>query len=350
MTKTYEKLREEYELEYGQNLLKTYIIESHLSSPSNIPKLKDYGMSLSKTGDTTLHVLNVVRDDLRGTFYVDTFNPRFWLLHTTDRSLFTDRFIKKMVSTTMNSLDHPWLWTQFLENLGEQGIFRGLSLKYDDIFVEDDEEKIPVKTLSMRLWGTVASRVLNILKEDKELRHAVSLSGIGIKRYFDEESFVIDDISFWGKFTAKGTSIDGHFHILSGIKKDYESVIKRIEDEYAITYTKFETGFRFRGSPLTIILKKEIEDLNLFLKELLAARKPFRIWGVTKFLDKDFVKVCATDLHNGDNIDLEISSQWIRIYLPHGSCGNTVLRLFTNIQRYYDSEATLEGIENERIV
>ena len=103
------------------------------------------------------------------------------------------------------------------------------------------------------------------------------------------------------------------------------------------------------GAPLTIVLSKRIDELDYFLNGLFSSKKPFRLWGLRKPLEPDYVKVCAIDLHNGDKIDFEITPEWLRIYLPAKACGNTVLRLITNIQRYYDSDAYLEG-EHGRIV
>lgn len=109
-----------------------------------------------------------------------------------------------------------------------------------------------------------------------------------------------------------------------------------------------QNGFRFSGQPMTILLTKEIENLEFFLDQLLSSKSPFRLWGICKFLKKNFIKINAVDLHTGHELNLEMTPEWIRIYLPKGSCGNTVLRLFTNIQHFYDSDAILEGVENER--
>jgi len=349
MNKSYEKLKEEGRLEYEQTLLKTYIIESNLRRPQELPKLKQFETQIAKTRDKYLFKLNVRKENEQVEFFIDTINPRFWLFHSVGRSTFTDPFIKKFVGETMNGLDHPWFPTQFMEKLTEGEHFRGFTLKYENEFMKKDDEDIPIRTLSMRLWGNTAPKVLNILRRDREIRHSVALSGIGIKHSIDHEDFVIDDISFWAKFTARGTSIDGHFYIIQKTQKKYQNKIEAIEENW-ISYSKTELGYRFKGQPLTIVLQKTIEDLDGFLSDLLSSRKPFRLWGVRKFLEKDFVKINAIDLHTGHKLNFEATPEWIRVYLPKNSCGNTVLRLFTNIQHYYDSEAKLEGGENGIII
>lgn len=37
----------------------------------------------------------------------------------------------------------------------------------------------------------------------------------------------------------------------------------------------------------------------------------------------------------------------MRIYLPENSCGNTILRLYTNLQHYFDSNVKLNEEEIE---
>ncbi|MCG2717569.1 MAG: hypothetical protein L6408_01885 [Nanoarchaeota archaeon] len=352
MTKTYEKLKEERELEYEQNLLKTYIVESNLKSVHELPKLEHFETNVVKTEDKYLFILTVKKGEEKAQFFIDTINPRFWIFHSVGRSIFTDSFITKFIGVTLNRLDHPWFPTQFMEQIGEKEQFRGFTLKYENEFIkkeEDEVDNVPIRTLSMRLWGNTAPKVLNVLRKDDDLRHSVALSGVGIKHFVNHTDFVIDDISSWAKFTAKGTSIDGHFYIVGDIQKRYQNIITIIENNW-LSYSKSEYGYRFEGQPLTIVLKKPVEDLNNFLPDLISSRRPFRLWGIRKFLDKDFVKINAIDLHTGDKLNMEMTHEWIRIYLPENTCGNTVLRLFTNIQHYYDSEAILEGGENGRIV
>jgi len=347
MVSSQEQLEEEVELEYKQFLLKTYLIESSVNDLNSITAPEGFNIQIQQTEDKTLQILNVQRDSAKATFYVDTVNPRYWLIHTVDSSTFTTPFIKKYVSSVMNGLDHLWLPTQFMIELSKKDEFRGFNLKYDEEFAKNGKEKA-VENLSMRLWGIAAPHVLRTLKNDNELKNSIAISGVGIKHSVNGD-FAIDDIASWGRFTAKGTTIDGHYFIVHDILKRYSEKINLIEKTW-LDYSADETGFKFKGEPLTIVFDKKIENLSNFLDELLASRKPFRIWGVHKFLNKDFVKIVGIDLHTGHKLNLEITSEWVRIYLPKGSCGNTALRLLTNIQHHYDSEAVLESGEYGRII
>lgn len=347
MVSSQEKLEEEGELEFKQFLLKTYLIESSVSDLNSIPAPEGFNIHIQQTQDRTLQILNVQKESAKATFYLDTVNPRFWLIHTVDSSSFTTPFIQKYVSSVMNGLDHPWLPTQFMIGLSQKDEFRGFNLKYDEEFVKEGKEKA-IENLSMRLWGKAAPHVLRTLKKDHELKNSIAISGVGIKHSIDGD-YAIDDIASWGRFTAKGTSIDGHYFIIQDIQKQYAEKIELIEKSW-LDYSSDAFGFKFQGEPLTIVFDKNIEDLPAFLDKLLASRKPFRLWGVHKFINKDFAKIVGIDLHTGHKINLEITKEWVRIYLPKGSCGNTAMRLLTNIQHHYDSEAVLESGEYGRII
>ena len=45
------------------------------------------------------------------------------------------------------------------------------------------------------------------------------------------------------------------------------------------------------------------------------------------------------------NLKYEITPYLIRVYLPKGACGNTILRLFTNLQHYFDSAIKINDEE-----
>jgi|NGEPerStandDraft_6_1074524.scaffolds.fasta_scaffold122224_1 hypothetical protein len=46
---------------------------------------------------------------------------------------------------------------------------------------------------------------------------------------------------------------------------------------------------------------------------------------------------------------MRLNSDAIRLYLPQGTCGNTMTRLYTNLQHYYDSQVTLISASGESI-
>ncbi len=193
MKKTYEKLKEDQELELGENLLKTYVVESTLDSIYSLQKVDGFKIKIDKTRDETLYVMRIYKEDKpHSTFYVDISDQRFWIFHTLSRSERTDQFMSKFVFSVSNNLDFPWFDTYFLETLVKDEIFRGFTLKFEEKIVNDGE--IPIKSLSMKLWGEAAPRILEALRGDTNLRYSTALSGVGLKHVFDSNGdFIIED-------------------------------------------------------------------------------------------------------------------------------------------------------------
>jgi hypothetical protein len=173
-----------------------------------------------------------------------------------------------------------------------------------------------------------------------------------VKRIFrTEDGFVKENISRDGQFTlTKGNSIDSHLLAVDNIKIQYESIIQTIENDYRINFSTTENGYNVKGTYSVIKLEKRIDNFQLFLDHLLSGYQPFRIFGLTNNVTKDFAKVFAIDLHTNHKFNMEIFPDAIRVYLYKNSCGNVLTRLMTNLQQYYDSQITLRGSDNEQLI
>jgi hypothetical protein len=64
--------------------------------------------------------------------------------------------------------------------------------------------------------------------------------------------------------------------------------------------------------------------------------KEFRLWGNPIVLGPRKVHVYGLDRHLWQPIHLEITHEGIVAIIPHGTCGNSIHRLVTNIQQYLD--------------
>ncbi|HJH26895.1 MAG TPA: hypothetical protein C5S37_09030 [Methanophagales archaeon] len=366
VNKTYELEKEYQRLEEELNMVKSYIIESH--KPISELKADDYEVNISKTEDSTLFVVKFKRADMRkfSTLYVDTFDERFWTIHTEEKATIVDPFIDKIAKTFKK--DYVWFPTQYMERFKEKGLLRSITLQYSELIGGDEEKSIG--DLSMKLRSPASGEVLelfrnlpqikslilqtgdqrlaHILRVCEGLSHSSPLSGIGIKYTISEDEiskFILDDIIYTGKFTARGgNSVDGHLYLLRTAKEEYATTIKYIEDEIAMGFVEV-SPLRMTGHPISIILSRSVEDLNAFSNEVISCKYPFRLWGIPRYESKDFIAITGVDLHTGSKLNMELSNDWIRLYLPKGSCGNTIARFYSIIQHNYDSNAKLEGVE-----
>ncbi|HHY71035.1 MAG TPA: hypothetical protein GX519_05150 [Thermoanaerobacterales bacterium] len=357
MANTYEKIKDEGEYEYGKNLVKTYVIES------NYDDVKAFFNSLNgksivkwKKVGADAFILDYKKEDLGVNFYIDAVNPRFWAFHTISSAKDTDSVINKMVQPMMSRLDTLWLDRTMLQEIRiEHADYIksiGIQYKYGDVFPSADFGD----SFSLRANGTPSEILMKIFLEDPELSNLFALSSVGFKKNLNTNDeletyhLLIEDVNYQGKFTVKGTTINEHFSTISEIRDNYEKILNEIEHEYNISYKPVGGGFTIHGGPLCIDLKKKIENLQKFIQTVFTAREPFRLSGFPTKVDSDTYLISGLDLHNGDDFRLEITPEWIRVYLPKDACGNTVMRFLCNLQRYYDPNASLEGMNNGRII
>jgi hypothetical protein len=353
MTASYDNIREEQRLDEDQTYLKSYLIEAERDDfSSGLLGSDKYNIETVPTDDEGFVNIRVKNGtDKINKFYLDKMDERFWSIHTLAKSNLGDDFIEKIVFPRFTKLDFPWLSNRFLQGLGEQHNFRSFSLKFEDEFGDLGDDSKGVSGMSMRLWGEGrAQEVFEKLSSDDTIGPSTSLSNIGIRREIDEEETLLEDITNQGKFTARGESVDGHFHQLNQVKQKYEKILYTIEEEYSISRGIGDSRGAIKGSPLNINFNREITDFEAFFDTILASKKPFRLWGVHNQIGEDYYRVSAVDQHTGDEVNLEVSPKWIRIYLPEGSCGNVVLRLYSIVQHYFDSQAELVGVEHGVIV
>ncbi|OUJ18905.1 hypothetical protein AMET1_0556 [Methanonatronarchaeum thermophilum] len=337
--RSYESLSEDQELEHRQNLLKTFIIESNVEikeflTSFNVEKTKEIDSKLVKV---------LVEGEVE--FFIDFSNPRFWLFYTLSKSRPSKRVIEKFMSYVRSGLDHPWMPIKLQEEFTELGEFRGLGAKYKPkkIFPEKYiEDKLSFGDLSIRSWGRGSQDLYDVLKGEKT-EEFFSLSSIGIKRWGEGDDFILEDIGFDGRFTTRGgNSVQLHLDTVEQIVDGYSNLLETIENKHRITYQSKDEKIEIEGDPIVIDLKNEIENIEEFISYIVSSENPLRLWGLKTEIEEDYFKVKGIDLHNGDKYTMEMTPKWIRLYLPEAACGNTALRIFVNLQRYYDSSAEME--------
>jgi hypothetical protein len=126
-------------------------------------------------------------------------------------------------------------------------------------------------------------------------------------------------------------------------KAKYRELVESIE-QFRLGTRETLGARRIKGKAFNLVFQRKIEDFQFFLDRLLDSKEPFRIWGLRSRIEDDYYQVLALDMHTGSSIDLEISPDLIRAYLPEEACGNTLLRLYVNLQHYFDSEVRCEEL------
>jgi hypothetical protein len=337
------------------SLVKTYMVEAHLPPTAphdDVAKLLKGTCDqftqagargrVSETEDEALFCAEfALKDGKEVHLFVDASHARFWLLHSMDNSRSTDWVIQRLTAD-YPAFDAAWLPMELLEKASTWGAFRGLSLDYDRRDLPDvdfESENAPVESLKMQLWANQAGRVLEILRGEQGFPNATTLSKVKVKFWLngDEQAFALDDIKYNGKVTARGTSFESHIALTTDVYRRYRRSIETMEREYALGFVEADGHSELRGSVINFRFHRPIADLGKFCEHLFDCATPFRLWGVPIALTPQYYRVSAVDLHVGRALNLELTSEFIRLYLPRHGCGNSVVRLYTNLQHTYDS-------------
>ncbi|MDD4923426.1 MAG: hypothetical protein PHF74_01150 [Dehalococcoidales bacterium] len=358
MNKTYSQLYETQELEPDTSLIKTYLLEAHLNENASYETLQEFLYSISQGylrqkhnlkiessyDDPTLFQLTAFYNKEAIKIFLDASNPRFWILHSTNMSISLDWFIDRLIKEHQH-IDRTWFWPEILYRLSKKGVFKGLGLDYDyrPIVDENSELTNSVEYLKMQLWGTAAKDVYNILNE--QFPFSTTLSKVKIKHWLSSQEsndFTIDDFKYDGKVTARGTSFMSHLSLISNTYTEYISTIHNIEQNYSIKVNSINENVNIGGKALNFYFPKPIDNLDRFCNRLFSASLPFRLWGCPIKLGEYVYRVTAIDLHVNCRIDFEITPEFMRVYLPYSSCGNTVVRLYTNLKHHFNSQITFK--------
>lgn len=321
---------------------KSYLIES------NAPLKDSYQfdhttVQLDNTGVDDLKILTMRQGVERGRmveaqFYVDIVNKRFPVLHTNYRAVETHNFVESLIGS-QNNFDSAWLSTNLLKKLAVQPGNRGYGFRvdYEDIFHVSDEGEddiTPQEDFTIDTTGSISDKALTLLRTDKDVERTMGYEKITIGRGTKRRG-VLEDLRFNGRASVvKGRSIDDHVVLVDTVRREYANQVKVVEDESIYANVQQRT---LEGRAFDFEFNRGVENWDLYLDRIFNAKEPFHVWGMKSKAGDGFDRVLAVDMHTGHPFDVEVTNHLFRVYLPRGSCGNAVLRLFVNLQRYFDS-------------
>jgi hypothetical protein len=359
MQTAYRNLLDNQRLEYESSLIKSYIFEieplktqgqntlkKSIESLFSISEEKKVRLKVDEKEENGFFELNLEYYDYRLTLYLDTItNTRFWLGFSISSSQMLDRWLDAIVRTKPR-FDFIWLWPSFLENIQKRGLPRGFGLDYDYRKFEDDEEKTTY--LKMQIWGgNDTKRLYDLLKKNKNFKDKIVLSKVRLKEFGDGNTdgiFALQDVKYNGKFTTRGTDFSTHVNTINLVRSNYGVIIKDIENNYSLKWMESaQGGVTLEGFAIHFIPNGFELNVSQFCDRVFDGTMPFRLLGFTNSLSESLAIVEAVDLHTGGELSFEIYPDIISVYLPEETCGNTIARLYTNLQHFYNLSFTVEG-------
>ncbi|MFZ0033493.1 MAG: hypothetical protein WAK60_00715 [Sedimentisphaerales bacterium] len=364
MQRVYGELRTQQRLEYESSQIKSYLLEVDI--PDNLQKdnrsnktLADFVGAIMGVRQAESAKINVKEKDEPGFFevsydyggkharvYIDAnTNFRFWEVFSISKSRNLDAWLKKVINEK-SEVDFVWLWPKFLEEIQQRGKPRGFGLDYDTRIFEGNEDEATTY-LKMQIWGgPETDELYQSLKNSNQFKNKIVLAKIRMKEYSNgntDSEFALQDLKYSGKCTTRGTSFSTHARTLSIIRSNYEKVISEIEQKYAIRWVDVGKGeLRIEGFAIHFIPCDFTLPVQKFCERVFEGTLPFRLMGFVEYHGDNCAVVDAVDLHSGGKVSFEVYPDIISLYLPEGTCGNSVARFYTNLQRSFNVNFQVE--------
>lgn len=150
------------------------------------------------------------------------------------------------------------------------------------------------------------------------------------------------DFYFDGRVTNRSDSFLDHRQQVAFVLRLYRATTEAAEKTLwmAIERTGDDVteAYRLHGAPVLMRFSEPLSDavFERWMTLMFARRSRFRLWGNPIRAGTNQVHVYGVDRHLWQPVHLEFTKRHVIAILPEGTCGNTVHRLVTNIQRFVD--------------
>jgi len=353
-----------WQLGKDKGLIKSYILETappNGSAQTDIAAIfRPTGWQITPIGAESLYRADSAEGKHLG--YLEPLSQRYLVLHSIEEARWIDKTIKGNVRETA-ALDSTWLAGSFFSNLWQVLILpqlpeRYVKLKFEhlarfedgSIESEDEDEELEDNWTGEEVEERRASSLMIAERVDRIAEFLPRLQDIhypfkAIKMLRIPSTTGRGGYEFWtwGKVTYWAPDFrDGRSQIIS-ITRLYEQVTQAIERTIWLqveeTRLRDSMDITLRGAPVTLEFDPPL-DLPTFQNFVTTTfergQGPLRLWGNPIYLSDKKVHVYGIDLHLWQRIYLDLTPNRFVVILPRGTCGNTVHRLVTNIQRYLD--------------
>lgn len=345
MAGAYRHLRDEVRLEYEGNLAKSYLIECE-AGRTGTPVFEAFeravadnavdfgrGSVVEETDEAQFYYVRLATGRGSAEFHVDATSPRYLYAHSLDVSTVTDAAIDRLVMAS-GDFDYAWLPLELLVRVASLGSFRGLGLDFDRRDFSDEVVSSPGRPhyLKAQVWTDRGDEVLQVLRE--RFGTATTLSKVSVQFHVEDPSrHCIDDVKYNGKITTRGESYNAHKALINRLRHDYAGIVGDLERTFLLDVRQGNHGWaQIGGEPLILTFSPPLQDVSAFCDTVFSGGPPFRLCGIPAYRGSG-AYVAALDLHSGALLDFEICPSYARVYATRGACGNSLLRLYSNLQQ-----------------
>lgn len=342
--------------EPGRTLVKTYMLETARNGRTvrSLPEAFPEGVSLEKVDDSLFRVNDAKEHKGKIVGLLERLDDRHPVFYTTMQAKHSDRWIRNNVDKTP-WLDRVWLSSPILSEIWDQvktthhpNRYVRLGFEYEAKFEipngllnsEDDEDNEDEITIDERRKSKAnfTEKIQNFDKTLSDLIEIYDPLNSLVQLQMPAQGRGGHLLNYDGKVTNRSDSFAEHRGIVSAVMKLYNRVtVKAEENLWFKTSPVGDSGFRLDGAPVYIQFNDQLsqETFDRFVTYGLQHRNSMlRIGGYIHRRGPTKIHMSAIDRHLWQPFSMEVTNSHIIMLLPKGTCGNTIHRLITNIQRY----------------
>lgn len=329
-------------------LLKSYLLETvgPASTPESFSAIfgrSNLNLEHIPDSDTVFRVTDSKR---QGIALAEKFSDRYLALYTMLPSQTSDKLVNS--SVLMNPmLDHLWLSSQSFQALwrhvrsANNGRRYGkITFEHEALFAVTDGDLYNESRASR---FTMVDRLDEIAIRMEPLQGAYAPLHSIVHLRIPAEGRGGHDVYYDGKITNRSDSFLDHRSTLQYVISLYSRLTSNVEKRLWFSSREPEHALNSTGAVAEIIFGEELSEATFkrWITALFNNRKNrFRIGGFHTWLNDRKVHANAIDQHLWQPIMLELTTRRVIAVLPEGTCGNTINRLVSNIQRYVDPNVT----------
>lgn len=334
-------------------LLKSYLLETvgpSTQSEQFEKLLRRSGLFVEAVGgDETVY--RVVDDKRQGIALAERFGERYLAFYTLLPSRQSDTLVGKAVQSNP-MLDHLWVSSQtfgalwdYVRSVNSGKRYGRLTFEHESLFdVSEELEEEGVEPERRTSRFTMVDRLDVIQTRMPSLQEMYSpLHSITHLR-IPAASRGGHDLYFDGKITNRSDSFLDHRGALKYVVSVYSQLTADVEDRLWFSDSSDGVGdLQLHGAVAELVFGQPLSEatfrrwvMTLFNKR----NNRFRIGGFPTWISERKVQANAIDLHLWQPLLLELTPRRVIAVLPKGTCGNTINRLVSNIQRFVDPNVT----------
>ncbi|WP_020061686.1 hypothetical protein [Bacillus sp. 123MFChir2] len=289
--------------------------------------------------------------------FLEIINNRFFVIYSIDNADYSDKVANNIVKNS-SLVDSLWvsgkMFNSFLHQVKNQhhlNRYIKMNFEYQNIYnlhvnegqleyKEDYVMEEPTKISLSKEIGEITEHIDLIRKILPEFNSITSMrfptlckGGKGGHHFY-----------YNGKVTNRSNNFMDHRHQIFETVNTYQKITEDIESNVWLDYELIKSpnnqyNFSFQGSPIVFKFGKRLKRnvfRNFIESTFPKGKEPFKILAEPQWISEERVHIYGVDLHLWQEVMMDLSLDEFTVFIPKGTCGNTVHRLATNFQKYLD--------------